>query len=328
MNAHHDILQELELLPQWQLRQPLAGERFNAQHSVENTGLTQPENQVENHAIPQAEHQAVNTEKTVEGSIAALQANPNAASGDGDLKLDNFLENSPPISADLSTSLQPADDLVADQVFADQFFANQSPQSENSSPVLEERISLIRNADWQTLQTLVSECTACNLAQTRTQTVFGVGDAQADWLIVGEAPGAEEDKRGEPFVGQAGKLLDNMLAALQLKRGENVFILNVLKCRPPNNRDPQTDEVAQCAPFLKRQLELINPKIIVAVGKFAAHSLLQSDASIAALRGKVHEYQGVPLVVTYHPAYLLRSPMEKAKAWQDLCLAQSAAKVR
>ena len=169
----------------------------------------------------------------------------------------------------------------------------------------------------------VKSCQACGLAKTRTQTVFGVGDEDADWLIVGEAPGAEEDKRGEPFVGRAGQLLDNMLAAIELKRGENVYIANVLKCRPPENRDPHGEEVMQCDPYLKRQVELIKPKLILALGKFAAQSLLNSDATVTSMRGKLHGYCGVPVIVTYHPAYLLRNLADKAKAWDDLCLAKS-----
>lgn len=188
---------------------------------------------------------------------------------------------------------------------------------------LPSRAQQIGRLDWRALQAEVAACTACGLCKTRSNTVFGVGSTQADWLIVGEAPGADEDKQGEPFVGQAGKLLDNMLAAIGLRRGEGVFIANVLKCRPPQNRDPNPHEVAQCEPFLLRQIELLQPKIIVAVGRIAAQSLLKNDAKIGALRGKVHRYHGVPLIVTYHPAYLLRSPLEKAKAWQDLCLARS-----
>jgi uracil-DNA glycosylase family 4 len=179
---------------------------------------------------------------------------------------------------------------------------------------------------WTELKQAVAVCEACSLAQTRTQTVFGVGDENAEWLFVGEAPGAEEDKRGEPFVGAAGQLLDNMLAAIRLKRGDNVYIANVLKCRPPQNRDPHGEEVAKCDPFLKRQVELIKPRLIVALGKFAAQSLLGGDESIAALRGKLHDYNGVPVVVTYHPAYLLRSMPDKAKAWEDLCFARATMK--
>ena len=160
------------------------------------------------------------------------------------------------------------------------------------------------------------------MRKTCTQTVFGVGDEQADWLLVGEAPGAEEDARGEPFVGQAGRLLDNMLAAIGLARGENVYICNVLKCRPPGNRNPEPFEVAQCTPHLLRQLELIRPKLILAMGRFAVQALLNTEASIASLRGRLHRYQGVPLIVTYHPAYLLRNLPDKAKAWEDLCFAR------
>jgi uracil-DNA glycosylase family 4 len=176
--------------------------------------------------------------------------------------------------------------------------------------------------DWSALEAEVPACTACALHKSRTQTVLGVGDRDADWLLVGEAPGAEEDRLGEPFVGQAGKLLDNMLAAIGLARGENVYIANVLKCRPPGNRNPEPGEVAQCTPFLLRQIALIQPRIIVAMGRFAAQTLLGSDATIASLRGRIHRYAGVPLVVTYHPAYLLRNLPDKAKAWTDLQLAR------
>jgi len=193
----------------------------------------------------------------------------------------------------------------------------------DAQPALSSRTQGIARLDWPALQAEVAQCTACGLCQTRSNTVFGVGSQPADWLIVGEAPGAEEDKQGEPFVGQAGKLLDNMLAAIGLQRGNGVFIANVLKCRPPQNRDPNPHEVNQCEPFLLRQIELLQPKLIVAVGRIAAQSLLKTDARIGALRGKVHSYHGVPLIITYHPAYLLRSQQEKAKAWQDLCLARA-----
>lgn len=190
------------------------------------------------------------------------------------------------------------------------------------SPMGDDRRERIMRMDWPELQQAVEHCPACNLCQTRTKTVFGVGDLDADWLLIGEAPGAEEDRKGEPFVGQAGRLLDNMLAAIRLKRGDNVYIANVLKCRPPDNRDPHGEEVYQCDPYLKRQVELIRPRLIVALGKFAAQSLLNSKDSIASMRGKQHDYHGVPVVVTYHPAYLLRSPGDKAKAWEDLCFAR------
>ena len=174
---------------------------------------------------------------------------------------------------------------------------------------------------WIELKQAVPACTACALHQGRTQTVFGVGDEDADWLLVGEAPGAEEDRLGEPFVGQAGRLLDNMLAAIGLTRGDNVYIANVLKCRPPGNRNPEAGEVAKCTPYLLKQIELVRPKLIVAMGRFAAQTLLATDATIASLRGRVHRYAGVPLIVTYHPAYLLRNLPDKSKAWADLVFA-------
>ncbi|MBW8329163.1 MAG: uracil-DNA glycosylase [Thiobacillus sp.] len=175
---------------------------------------------------------------------------------------------------------------------------------------------------WDTLTDAVAHCTACKLAASRTQGVLGVGDRNADWLIIGEAPGADEDAQGEPFVGQAGKLLDAMLASIGLKRGDNVYITNVLKSRPPGNRNPEPDEVAACRPYLLAQIELIQPKLILALGRFAAHSLLDTDEAIARLRGRVHSFCNVPLVVTYHPAYLLRNLPDKARAWEDLCLAR------
>ena len=176
----------------------------------------------------------------------------------------------------------------------------------------------IQEMDWTQLKAKVAGCTDCKLRAGCQQTVFGVGDEKADWLLVGEAPGSEEDRLGEPFVGQAGKLLDNMLAAISLSRGRNVYIANVLKCRPPGNRNPEPDEVAKCLPHLLRQIGLIQPKLILAMGRFASQALLGTDATIASLRGRVHQYAGVPLIVTYHPAYLLRNLPDKAKAWADL----------
>jgi len=175
--------------------------------------------------------------------------------------------------------------------------------------------------DWNGLRERVAACTRCELHSTRTQTVFGVGSQTARWMFIGEAPGAEEDRQGEPFVGRAGQLLTSMLKALGFAR-EDVYIANVLKCRPPGNRNPEAGEVAQCSPYLQRQIELIGPKLIMAMGRFAAQTLLDTDATIGSLRGRLHRYRGVPLVVTYHPAYLLRSLPEKAKAWEDLCFAR------
>jgi DNA polymerase len=190
--------------------------------------------------------------------------------------------------------------------------------------------------DWDALQQSVASCQACGLCNSRKNTVFGVGDRQARWLVVGEAPGENEDLQGEPFVGQAGQLLDNMLKAVGLSRSaagaQGVFIANVLKCRPPANRNPQPEEMVKCAPYLQRQVELLQPKIILALGRFAAQALLQATVSDVAtiplgkLRGQVHSYQGVPVVVSYHPAYLLRTPQDKAKSWADLCLAQEVAR--
>ncbi|MGH8781223.1 uracil-DNA glycosylase [Paraburkholderia sp.] len=180
----------------------------------------------------------------------------------------------------------------------------------------------VATLDWDALGARVASCESCRLCEKRTKTVFGVGDREADWMLVGEAPGENEDRQGEPFVGQAGKLLDNMLRSLDLARDRNVYIANVIKCRPPGNRNPEPDEVARCEPYLQRQVALVKPKLIVALGRFAAQSLLKTDSSISSLRGRVHAYEGVPVVVTYHPAYLLRSLQDKSKSWADLCLAR------
>jgi len=178
--------------------------------------------------------------------------------------------------------------------------------------------------DWSALRDSVAACTRCALHQGRTQTVFGVGSPDADWMIIGEAPGAEEDRRGEPFVGRAGKLLDEMLIAAGQGR-DQVFIANILKCRPPDNRDPKPEESSQCRGYLERQIELVQPKIILAVGRIAAQLLLDTDTPVGRLRGTTHYLGDTPLVVTYHPAYLLRSPSQKRKSWADLCLARRIA---
>jgi uracil-DNA glycosylase len=194
--------------------------------------------------------------------------------------------------------------------------------------------------DWDALRQAVADCTACKLCEGRRQAVFGVGHPSAHWMVVGEAPGEQEDLQGEPFVGKSGQLLDNMLRALGLSRRETpppggegspsdparqVYIANTLKCRPPGNRNPAPDELAQCEPFLVRQIALVKPRIILAMGRFAVQSLLRSDEPVGRLRGRVHRYQGVPLIVTYHPAYLLRNPEDKGRAWDDLCLAAETA---
>ncbi len=200
-------------------------------------------------------------------------------------------------------------------------------------PVAETPVATMRPAraadvqamDWPALREAVAGCTACGLCKSRKNTVFGVGDQQADWMIVGEAPGENEDLRGEPFVGAAGQLLDNMLHAVGRSRtgqgAQGAFIANVLKCRPPANRNPQPEEVVQCEPYLARQVALVKPRVIVAMGRFAVQSLLKTTEPIGRLRGRVHRYEGVPVIVSYHPAYLLRTPTDKGKAWADLCLA-------
>ena len=210
-----------------------------------------------------------------------------------------------------------------------------------SDPVFAERAAHIATLTWGPLQDAVASCTACSLCESRRQTVFGTGHAQADWMIVGEAPGEQEDLAGEPFVGPAGRLLDQMLRAVGQSRraasGEGreddqagdptrrVFIANTLKCRPPRNRNPEPDELARCEPFLKRQVALVQPKLILLMGRFAVNQVLKSDEAIGKLRGRVHRYEGIPVIVTYHPAYLLRNLPEKAKAWEDLCLARATA---
>jgi DNA polymerase len=210
-----------------------------------------------------------------------------------------------------------------------------SAASATVTPTLltDERAAQIATLDWPALRDAVADCRACGLCTARTQTVFGTGATRAHWLVVGEAPGEQEDRQGLPFVGPSGELLDAMLRALQLTRADDgpasdaqrVYIANTLKCRPPGNRNPAPDELARCEPFLVRQIALLRPRIILAMGRFAVQSLLRSSDPVGRLRGRVHQYQGVPLVVTYHPAYLLRNPADKARAWDDLCLAAATA---
>ncbi len=197
-----------------------------------------------------------------------------------------------------------------------------------ATPPAARREARIARMDWEELAAEARQCTACGLCATRTQAVFGVGNHEADWLVIGEAPGADEDRLGEPFVGRAGKLLNPMLLAIGLKR-EQVYIANILKCRPPENRDPAPAEASLCRPFLERQIELIRPRIILAVGRIAAQNLLDTDTQIGKLRGRVHRFGSaqIPLVATYHPAYLLRSPREKRKVWDDLRLARRASAI-
>ncbi|MDD5176935.1 MAG: uracil-DNA glycosylase [Sterolibacterium sp.] len=196
---------------------------------------------------------------------------------------------------------------------------------ETSLPTaVDQRAGAIAAMGWEELRASVAACRACELCQARKQAVLGVGDLSPDWLFVGEGPGAEEDQRGEPFVGQAGKLLDAMLAAIGLQRGRNVYIANTVKCRPPANRTPTPAETAACWPYLERQIALLKPKLIVALGKPAAQTLLQKEVKVGEARGRLFEHNGIPLIVTYHPAYLLRTLQDKAKAWEDLCFARAS----
>ena len=237
----------------------------------------------------------------VEEVVTAVEPEPELAPVAAADDVPSWLDEAPPVD---DTGYIPDDDEVDKADFV---------------PSLPDVATL----DWPALQQQVSKCSRCpELVASRSQTVFGVGNPQADWMVIGEAPGADEDKQGEPFVGKAGQLLNAMLAALGLKR-QQVYIANVLKCRPPNNRDPQPEEAAACEAFLKRQIALVQPKVILVVGRIAAQNLLKVETPIGKLRGSVHTYDDkLPVVVTYHPAYLLRSPSEKRKSWADLCLAR------
>jgi len=228
----------------------------------------------------------------------------------------------------------PADEAV-DGAWPDFIPAGLPPDFDEPPPLLElpphlheldaetpSRAEAIAAMDWSALEQAVAECRACVLCERRKQAVLGVGDRHPEWLFIGEGPGAEEDAKGEPFVGQAGKLLDNMLAALDIKRGEKVYIGNAVKCRPPGNRTPEAEEMAACRPYIDRQITLLQPKVIVLLGKAAVASILGEEKSLAAMRGKRFEYRGIPVAVTYHPAYLLRNLPEKAKAWEDLLFAR------
>ncbi|MGL5005690.1 MAG: uracil-DNA glycosylase [Casimicrobium sp.] len=217
-------------------------------------------------------------------------------------------ENDEPIAASIVTSEQASQPVTATSV---------DPMETH-----EDRALRIASLDWNDLIADIAQCTACKLCKTRTHTVPGVGNRTPEWMVIGEAPGENEDKQGEPFVGRAGQLLDNMLAAVGKSRKDSVFIANVLKCRPPGNRDPEADEIAACAPYLERQVELAEPKLFLAVGKFAGQFLLDTDATVGAMRAKPGKRGDTHVVVTYHPSYLLRSPLEKSKAWNDLVAAQ------
>ena len=215
------------------------------------------------------------------------------------------------------------DELLAVLGLTPEWRLRAAPEDSASTEVgATDREARIAALEWRDFPTDVDACTACPLHRGRKKSVPGVGDPRAEWLFIGEGPGAEEDAKGEPFVGQAGRLLDNMLAALNLARGDNVYIANCVKCRPPGNRTPEPAEIEACRPYLDRQVALIRPRVVVALGKSAATTLLNVDATIGSLRGRVHDFRGIPLIVTYHPAYLLRNLPDKAKAWEDLLLAR------
>jgi len=227
-----------------------------------------------------------------------------------------WFEKYPAMHSEPALPVEPASETVADdEAIAEHAAADALPST--AAQTQTPQSLKVAEMDWQQLQQAVSQCQLCELHSTRTQTVFGVGNQNADLLVVGEAPGADEDRQGEPFVGRAGQLLDAMLGAIQLDRSQ-VFIANVLKCRPPDNRNPHTSEIVCCDAYLQRQIELIQPKMILALGRIAAHHLLVSQESLGKLRQQPHSYHGIPLVVSYHPAYLLRKPVDKRKSWQDL----------
>ncbi|OYY62564.1 MAG: uracil-DNA glycosylase [Burkholderiales bacterium 28-67-8] len=260
---------------------------------------------------------------------APAAAEPDAAAATGvDEAVPSVAPARSPAREDESVSMAPARDNVS--MPAPVVSRRPTPAAQPTAvPVAAPGAVNAAGLDWPALREAVASCTACALSDSRTQTVFGTGHPHAHWMIVGEAPGEAEDLSGEPFVGRSGQLLDNMLRAIGLSRhagdtpdpAKQVFIANTLKCRPPRNRNPLPDELARCEGFLIRQIELVRPKIILAMGSFAVQSLLRSSAPVGQLRGRVHRYQGVPLIVTYHPAYLLRQQTEKARAWDDLCLA-------
>ncbi|MFM0554612.1 uracil-DNA glycosylase family protein [Paraburkholderia sediminicola] len=291
---------------------PSAGarDRFDDRQATAETRAGQSPRSMQNGE--QAERQRQPAQDPAQGRAQASaeprQPQPSQSSQPGQ-------QSQPPRSPEPPTFDAPPDD---DFAWFDDLPTQAPADARHEAPAA----PAIHTLDWDALSERVAACRLCRLCEKRTNTVFGVGDRGADWMLIGEAPGENEDRLGEPFVGQAGKLLDNMLRSLTLARDTNVYIANVIKCRPPGNRNPEPDEVARCEPYLQRQVVLVKPKLIVALGRFAAQSLLKTEASISSLRGRVHEYEGVPVIVTYHPAYLLRSLPDKAKAWADLCLAR------
>lgn len=290
------LLREMGLAPVWRLRAAAAQDRPDGSATADEA------------AANGADGPPAPTARSAEASAVATAVEAGAAREDA-----VGTRSTPSVDASARTAAVPAE-VGKEHAPCDDAPAAAAAPSDRSA-----RIS---GLDWEALEADIRGCTACRLCEQRRQAVPGVGDRQADWMMVGEGPGAEEDRRGEPFVGPAGRLLDAMLAAIGLKRGEGVYIANAVKCRPPFNRTPEPDEITACLPYLERQIALVRPRLLVALGRPAAQALLGTDVRINAARGKVFSRGGIPVVVTYHPAYLLRNPADKAKAWQDLCFAR------
>ncbi|MFA6922003.1 MAG: uracil-DNA glycosylase [Gallionella sp.] len=285
MDRHEAMLRELNLYPLWVRREPVAQEVISETCQQEESVKALSAPVLDEHA-PVADPVGFPEVNEQPDDIPGLPAITSAA---------DLFEANPPVPA-----VAIGDSLREFQ--------------------LQNQGGALGRLSWPELKQKIRDCELCKLRAGCTRTVSGCGNEQADWMFIGEAPGFDEDATGEPFVGHAGRLLDNMLLAIGLKRTE-VYIANVIKCRPPEDRHPHVGEIADCLPYLKRQIDLVQPRVIVALGKTAASALLETGATIGSLRGTVHDFKGIPLIATFHPAYLLRSPMEKAKAWQDLCLA-------
>ncbi|WP_213296016.1 uracil-DNA glycosylase [Paraburkholderia sacchari] len=319
MPLDETALEELGLAPRWVRRgmasPPSSAESMTAASAslAVQTGQSVPDAAPRTEP-PQPAAQRVATQAPQQDADAQAPDSPRPPSD-----LDRGRAAAEPVQVAQTAQEEPPPLTEDDFAWFDAMPEPSLPHDREPAPAPRDDVATL---DWDALAERVASCTRCRLCEKRTNTVFGVGDRTAEWMLIGEAPGENEDRVGEPFVGQAGKLLDNMLKALSLARGENVYIANVIKCRPPGNRNPEPDEVARCEPYLQRQVALVKPKIIVALGRFAAQSLLRTDGSIASLRGRVHQYEGVPVIVSYHPAYLLRSLHDKSKAWADLCLAR------
>ncbi|CAB3663392.1 hypothetical protein LMG22037_01579 [Paraburkholderia phenoliruptrix] len=322
MALNESVLEEFGLAPRWVRRGMAAAQEAAGTLSVEQGGAPgtsaaglPPERLQNGEPAGRALPQPAVDDSDARTALSSFTPEPQRASSLPAVASRAPHVAEPPAMSEPSSFGAPPDDGFA---WFDDLPLHPPGEAHAAVPAL----PAIHTLDWDALSERVANCERCRLCEKRTQAVFGVGNRNADWMLIGEAPGENEDRVGEPFVGQAGKLLDNMLRSLALARGANVYIANVIKCRPPGNRNPEPDEVARCEPYLQRQVELVKPKLIVALGRFAAQSLLKTDASISSLRGRVHQYEGVPVIVTYHPAYLLRSLPDKAKAWADLCLAR------